>query len=137
VIVVDTNIVAHLFIPSDISDAAEKALQKDGDWIVPRLWRSELRNVLATRLRVQKISLEIAIETMAKAEEFLRDHEYETSSATVLTVSHRSGASAYDCEFVVLAQQFGVPLLTTDRKLVRAFPETATWIGDWLNGRRP
>ena len=131
-IVVDTNIVAHLFIPSDISGAAEKALQKDADWIVPRLWRSEFRNVLATRLLVRKISLEIALETMAKAEDLLRDHEYEISSASVLAMSYGSGMSADDCEFVVLAQQFGVLLLTTDSRLARAFPETATAIEDWL-----
>ncbi|HEV8659467.1 MAG TPA: type II toxin-antitoxin system VapC family toxin [Thermoanaerobaculia bacterium] len=132
-IVVDTNIIAHLFIPSDSSGAAERALQKDGDWIVPRLWRSEFRNILATRLRVRKISLENAINTMTKAEDLLRDHEYEISSATVLAVSHRSGASAYDCEFVVLALQFGIPLLTTDRKLAGTFPQTATSIEDWLS----
>ena len=134
-IVVDTNIIAHLFIPSDVSAAAEKALQEDADWIVPRLWRSEFRNILATRLRVRKISLENAIDTMAKAEGLLRDHEYEISSADVLAACHDSDASAYDCEFVVLAQQFGIPLLTTDKKLERSFPETATSIADWLDNR--
>lgn len=132
-IVVDTNIVAHLFIPSDTSSAAEKALQKDAGWIVPRLWRSEFRNILATRLRVQKISLENAIETMGRAEDLLRDREYEISSVTVLTLSHRSGASAYDCEFVVLAQQFGILLLTMDRRLNAAFPETAISLEQWLS----
>jgi predicted nucleic acid-binding protein len=86
---------------------------------IPTYERSEFRKV------VQKISLENAIEAIAKAEDLLRDREYEISSITVLALSHRSGASAYDCEFVVLAQQFGIPLLTTDRKLKATFPETA------------
>jgi predicted nucleic acid-binding protein len=37
----------------------------------------------------------------------------------------RSKCSAYDCEFVALAQGLKVPLITTDRKLVREFPRTA------------
>ena len=30
---------------------------------------------------------------------------------------------AYDCEFVALAQRFGVKVVSTDRRLLRAFPE--------------
>lgn len=130
-IVVDTSVVAHLFIPSDANRAAEKAMQKDADWIAPRLWRSELRNVLATRVRVRKMPIEHAVETITKAEELLRDREYEVSSAVVLSLSHRSGASAYDCEFVALAQQFGVPLVTTDGKLTSLFPEIAVSLQEW------
>lgn len=131
-IVVDTSVLAPLFIPGDLSDQAQKAVQKDSSWIAPRLWRSEFRNVLATYLRVQKITLDKAIETISKAEDFLRDREYEISSAAILDLASRSRLSAYDCEFIVLAQQFGVPLLTADRKLMAAFPETAIPVRQWL-----
>ena len=125
-IVVDTSVVVHLFVSSELSEAAERALLNDSDWIVPRLWRSEFRNVLATLVRTSRLPLKNALAIMVKAEALLRDREYEIRSDAVIAVSTASGASGYDCEFVVLAQQFEVPLLTTDRKLVRAFPETAT-----------
>jgi predicted nucleic acid-binding protein len=44
---------------------------------------------------------------------------------TVLTLATRSRCSAYDCEFVAVAQDLGVPLVTTDRQVLRAFPSVA------------
>lgn len=133
-IVVDTNVIAHFFLPSDLSSIAEKAMHKDGDWIAPRLWRSEFRNVLANHFRVQRISLAAALDTIGRAEDLFRDREYDVPSAAVLGLSHRSLASAYDCEFVALAQQLEVPLITSDAKLATAFPETAISLQRFVAG---
>ncbi len=51
--------------------------------------------------------------------------EFDVSSESVLTLVERSDCSAYDCEFVTLAQHLGVKLITMDGKILRAFPETA------------
>ena len=37
-----------------------------------------------------------------------------------------SGCSAYDCEFVALAQDLGVRLVTADKPLLKQFPGVAT-----------
>lgn len=37
-------------------------------------------------------------------------------------MAHRGGVSAYDAEFVCVADALGVPLVSADRRLVRAFP---------------
>jgi len=50
-IVVDTNIIGYLFLSSEQSLLAERALKKDSEWAAPILWRSELRNVLALYMR--------------------------------------------------------------------------------------
>ena len=34
-----------------------------------------------------------------------------------------SDCSAYDCEFIALAQEHRVPLVTMDRQLLRDFPD--------------
>jgi len=36
-----------------------------------------------------------------------------------------SDCSAYDCEYVALAQDLDVPLVTTDRQVLREFPKIA------------
>ena len=56
-IVVDTNIIAYLYLPTDLTGQAERLLESDPEWAVPVLWRSEFRNVLALYLRKGLISL--------------------------------------------------------------------------------
>lgn len=43
----------------------------------------------------------------------------------VLSLSHSSGCSAYDCESVNLAKDLDVLLVTQDKKVLHNFPETA------------
>lgn len=47
-IVVDVNVLAYLLIPGKFTEAAEQLLTEDSAWVVPRLWRSELRNIFDT-----------------------------------------------------------------------------------------
>ncbi len=50
----------------------------------------------------------------------------------VITIAVESGCSAYDSEYVSIALETGLPLLTYDRKLINAFPGIAVTPGDWL-----
>ncbi len=122
-IVVDTNVIAHLFIASDFTAAAQEIVRRDSDWIAPILWRSEFRNILANYLRVERISLRQARFAMRKAEDMMRGGEYEVESNAVLALVAATQHSAYDCEFVVLARQQGRPLVTADQRLLRVFPD--------------
>jgi predicted nucleic acid-binding protein len=134
VIVVDTNVVAYLFLNGEHSDLSERLLTADPDWAVPRLWRSEFRNVLALYLRKGILPLDEVLSTLDKAERLLANGEYEVPSALVMQLVIASECSAYDCEFVALAQYLGVPLATQDRLLLRSFPETAHTIAACLPG---
>lgn len=124
-IVVDTNIIACLLLESPSSEAAEQALRKDPSWAVPLLWRSEFRNALATAVRVGRIELSHALEVAGTAEELLEGNEFSVPSDSVLALAAESGCTAYDCEFVALARQLGVPIVTLDQQVLRAFPAHA------------
>ena len=124
-IVVDTNVIAYLWIPGLHTTSAEMLLKKDSEWIAPLLWRSEFRNVIAGYIRRNLMTLEIAFQLMEEAESQMRGREYSVSSMQVLNLVRKSRCSAYDCEFVALAEDFGVPLVTTDRKIISAFPSIA------------
>src|SRR5439155_25439010 len=58
--------------------------------------------------------------------------EFSVASQEVLQLSMRSRCSAYDCEFVALALDLGVPFLTADRQVLRAFPSTAVSPADFV-----
>lgn len=127
-IVVDTNVIAYLFLPSQHTEQAEQLLLKEPAWSAPFLWRSEFRNVLAGYLRKSLISLEEAFGLQAEAESFLHGKEFLVPSSDVLQLVRNSACSAYDCEFVALAQGLGTKLVTGDRKVRREFPGIATGI---------
>ena len=121
-IVVDTNVIAYLMIQGDRTSQARTAFQKDSEWVAPLLWRSEFRNVLALYLRQKYLLLNDALQFMQEAELLFQGGEYEVSSSLILSLSASSLCSAYDCEFVGLAQELGISLVTTDRKVLKAFP---------------
>lgn len=122
-IVVDTNVVAYLLIPSVNTPAAVELRRKDAVWYAPYLWRPELRNVLMLYIRRQIMTTEMAVLLMEEAEGLIES--FSVDSGRVLKYAAASGCTAYDCEFVALAERLGVPLVTADKKLVAAFPETA------------
>jgi len=133
-IVVDTNVIGYLYLSSAYSEQAERALLKDAEWAAPLLWRSELRNVLALYMRKGWLSLEDAVRIMDEAVRLMAGREYAVDSVQVLELVEESTCSAYDCEFVALARDLGVPLVTVDKQILRDFPREAvsleTFVGD-------
>ena len=123
-IVADTNLIAYLLVQGERSALAEQVLEKDPHWIAPILWRSELRQVLLKTVRAG-LSATRARELMTHAEDFLYGREFTVPSGDVLNLGFASPCSAYDCEFVALALSKDVPLVTSDRRLRRAFPDVA------------
>jgi len=124
-IVVDTNVLVYFFLRTELTDQVDTVFQKDPEWIAPLLWRSEFRNVLALYIRKDLIDLKKAIEIMEEAESLLAGDEYEVPSQVVLSLANETGCSAYDCEFLGLAREQGIRLVTADRKLVDAAPDVA------------
>ena len=124
-IVVDSNVLAYLYLPGEYSTAAEALLEQDSDWAAPILWRSEFRNILAGYLRRKAITFEQAISLQREAESLLEGAEFELESLAVLELVRDSDCSAYDCEFVALAMRLDTTLVTMDKKLLRAFPKRA------------
>ena len=125
-IVVDTNVLAYLYLPGRYTGHAEGLLQREPEWAAPVLWRSEFRNVLAGYMRQRVLSFEQARDLQAEAEDLMAGAEFEVDSPRVLELARDGDCSAYDCEFVALAMKLGTTLHTMDRKLLRAFPEHAT-----------
>ena len=122
-IVVDSNVVAYLYLPGEHTAKAEALLEQDPDWAAPILWRSEFRNILAGYLRRKTLTFDQACNLQSEAEDLLAGSEFEVDSKAVLELVRDSDCSAYDCEFIALANKLQVKLVTMDAKLLRAFPK--------------
>lgn len=121
-IVVDTNLIIYLFMESARTPEAEAVLKRDPIWMAPVLWRSEFRNTLATLVRRNALTLNAALNIVTEAEGWLQGREYTINSSVVLQLADTSRCTAYDCEFISLAQDLGIPLVTADGQLLKAFP---------------
>ncbi len=124
-IVVDTNQIAYLLIGGDSTDAVRRVFIKDSAWAAPLLWRSEFRSILAQYIRRDELSLLQARRMQTMAEELLAGREHLSNSDKILRLVEKSRCSAYDCEFVALAMELRVPLVTSDKQILREFPKVS------------
>jgi predicted nucleic acid-binding protein len=131
-IVVDTNLLVYFYLRSERSEQADKALLKDPNWVAPLLWRSEFLNVLTACFRKGIVNLEVAVEIAGEAELLMEGGEYSVGALDVLKLAAQSRCSAYDCEFVALAREFNIPLVTTDKQILSDFPETAVPLEEFV-----
>lgn len=136
VIVADANLIVYLLLPGRHTEDAVAALARDGDWRVPPLWRSEVRNALRGHARAGDIDLPTAVAAMHDAELRFRAGEEYVDSARVLELACTTGLSAYDCEYAAVAEALGVVVVTGDDRVVRTFPQLAVALEEFA-GRRP
>jgi predicted nucleic acid-binding protein len=130
VIVVDANVLIYWSITGPYSESATRAHERDSYWVAPMLWRSEYRNALVKYVRHRGLQLELAVELALDAE-LVVNRSFDVASSAVLELSTKSGRSAYDCEYVALARMLGVPLVTSDRALIKSFPDTSVALEDF------
>lgn len=125
-IVVDTNVIVALFVSSPSTNLAKEAARKDDHWIMPPLWVSEMRNVIATMHRTRRLDISDGLKAMEDAEQQFSTLSVPVPSEDVLGYAASSGCSAYDCEFVTLAVLARAQLVTLDKRLALRFPRVAT-----------
>jgi len=87
--------------------------------------------VLALYMRKNIIKLAHAQRIMNNTLELLQGREYEVSSYEVLSLASESRCSAYDCEFIAVANDLNVSLLTCDKQLLQKFPAVAISLSDF------
>lgn len=118
-IVADTNLIAYIVIPGPLSSFATEVLQKDREWVAPALWRSEMRNLLLGYVRRGEMSVDEAAHRFREASTLLAKLDIALESGEVLEAAVTFHLSAYDAEFVALARYLKVPLVTSDKDILR------------------
>ncbi len=121
-IVADVNLVVYLLTENPWRDAAVRVWQGDPDWAMPPLWRHEFLNVLATLVRREFLEREQAVRLWHDAVSLFGPTEMEPDMEKALALACEYEVSAYDAQYVVLADRLGCRLVTGDQKLARLFP---------------
>ena len=130
-IVADTNLVSYLLIAGEHTDNARRVWEKDPEWVLPSLWRSEYLSVLTTSVRAKVLTREQALTAWRAGIGLFGGAEHDPDGESVLTAALVHGISAYDAHFVVVAKELNVPLVTGDRGLQKACRAVAVLIADF------
>ena len=124
-IAADCTLISQLFLTTPETELAQQVMLADDVWLVPPLWRSEFRSVLRKYLLNRDLTVDQCIEITSVVEPRMSAGETMVSSAEVMSLVESTRCSAYDAEYVSLAQSLSVPLVTSDTRLQRIFPSVA------------
>lgn len=124
-IVVDVNVVAYFMIEGDKTAQARDLLNHDSTWRLPPLWRHEYLNVLATFTREGGATLAEVQGLWRQAIQLFGPLEQRVDMESALALAGSQRVSAYDAQYIALAQQLHTVCVTEDRRLLRTFPEVA------------
>jgi predicted nucleic acid-binding protein len=136
-IVVDTNILAYqLLAQADptMRGVAARLLAKERI-LLPVLWRHEFLNVLAGYAKARLLSLEDAEGAWYQAVSMAQHVEAEVDMMRALELSQECGISAYDAQFVALAEGANTVLITEDKRLRHAVGKRAVGMKEYLAAR--
>ncbi|MCC6500169.1 MAG: type II toxin-antitoxin system VapC family toxin [Anaerolineales bacterium] len=131
-IVVDANMIGYFFITGDYSPLAIQVFEKDPDWYAPMLWQSEVRSIITQYFRFKKMPLAQSQQLMNEAHDLMLEHERFVSSNLVFELVAISKCSSYDCEYVALAKETNLTLVTFDKEVLREFPQIAISPKDFM-----
>ena len=131
-ILVDTNIIAPLYVRSARSQAVSELFAHDGIWRTEPLALIELSNVLISYERARYITAATARECLNRAAAFLQPQLFRVTHQAALNTALRYRVTAYDARFLALAEQLGRRLITEDAKLRAAAPALTRSLGEAL-----
>ena len=121
-VLVDTNVVAHLLLAGEPGVAARALYEMDPDWRSEPLLFFELTNVLATSMRSGGASRAKAVEALDKAHQIFDQALHAVGDRDALDVAAQYRISGYDARFIAAAAALGTRLVTEDARLRKAAP---------------
>ncbi len=133
-IAVDANVVLPLLREDTLTDACRNVRAIAPEWIVPSLLKTELTNVLLKEVKAGFLAMDQALQATRTAVDLIaKARVLDPPLADILETAHRSGLTAYDATYVVLARSLGVPLITEDKQILRTCPDIALSMKQFLS----
>lgn len=118
----DASVAAAWLLPDEEARLADLALGRlmDEEAKVPNLFWHELRNLLLSAERRGRIDERHASESIARLRQLPIHCPGEPDDAHVMALARGHRLTAYDASYLALAIRDGCPLVSLDRRLIRA-----------------
>lgn len=131
-IVADANLLVYRYVRGPFSTLADAANAKDPDWRVPPFWRCEFTSALLKMIRGAALAEGDARSAIADAERHMTGRDVPVPQERALLTAARFGTSAYDAQYVTLAEMLGVRCVTADRPLIAKAPSACILLHDFV-----
>ena len=120
--VVDASIAGAWLLPDEENMLADQAMIRmaDEDAVAPDLLRHEIRSILLSAEKRERISADFVHSALARFRGLPLQFAGPGDDAEVVRVSRKHGLSAYDAAYLALALLEQLPLATLDRRLADA-----------------
>ena len=126
ILVIDASVALKAFFPEDDTERARALLDKSDERFAPDLIVAEACNAVWLKVRAGNLEAGLASDILDRIPglfDALTPSSRLARDALSLAVS--LGHPAYDCFYLALAQRLGAPLITADRRLIRAVTGTS------------
>ena len=134
-VLVDTNVIAPLYVRSARTEAVEELFARDAVWRTEPIALIELSNMLVTYERSRYITAATARDCLNRAAAFLQPQLFRVSHQAALEAALDYRVTAYDARFLALADQLGSRLVTEDARLRAAAPALTQSLAEVLATR--
>jgi predicted nucleic acid-binding protein len=131
-IVADTNLLVYFAMSTSLSKDAQRVRAKDRNWTAPSLLRSEFMNVISKACRENHVSRDAALRSFRRGMNLVNISKLHSDPLFIFNAAQTTGCSSYDLEFVWLAMELGIQLVTADQQVLRAFPMVAIDLANFL-----
>jgi len=116
-IVVDASVVAYLLIEGELTEVVRELYQVDPEWLTPPILNHEILSILAAVGAEEQSPHSVEI-IWRDARALLGARQQVPDPVNSLRLAVELGISSYDAQYLSLAQQLKLPLITGDARLL-------------------
>lgn len=136
-IVIDTNVLVYTIIRMPQTADARQVLASDPDWVVPPLWRFEFTSAVTTLVRAKALDEPKALSAITSADQVTSGREVSVDQVAAFRSAGKYNLSAYDGQYIALAEQLNARCVTSDSRMLRNVPGIAVSISDFIRPAPP
>jgi predicted nucleic acid-binding protein len=118
-IVVDASVVAYLFIEGELTDVVRELYRVDAEWVTPPILNHEILSILAAVGTEEQSSHSVEV-IWRDVRALLAARQHVPDPVNSLRLAVEFGISGFDAQYLSLAQQLNLPLITGDARLIEA-----------------
>ncbi len=133
-IVVDASIVAFLLIEGELTPAARRLHRLDPEWITPPILNHELLHILAAlgHSSGSQEDRRAMVEIWRGIRQSVGARQQVPDPVKALKLAMELGIPGHDAQYLALAEQLALPLVTEEESLIAAAPSRAVGLISYL-----